>query len=94
MDDNLKKCLNSRIALEKFVEAFCKGKTIEVKKGFYTNLDNAINAGMTEKIKRDAIAGHYSFVSKVIHGDIESNLRNTQFAVNGVINILDSLQYA
>ncbi len=94
MDDNLKKTLTSRIALEKFVETFCKGKTIDVKKGFYTNLDNAINAGMTEKIKRDAIAGHYSFVSKVIHGDIESNLRNTQFAVNGLINILDSLNYA
>ncbi|MCW4019168.1 MAG: hypothetical protein NWF00_10920 [Candidatus Bathyarchaeota archaeon] len=94
IDDNLKKCLNSRTALEKFVEAYCKGKTIDVKKGFYTNLDNAINAGMTEKTKRDAIAAHYSFVSKVIHGDIESNLRNTQFAVNGIINILDSLQFA
>lgn len=90
IDDNAKKCLNSRTALEKVIEAFCKEKGIEVKKGFYTNLDNAINAGLTEKSKRNAIAGHYTYVSKLIHGELETNVRNTQFAVNGVINILQS----
>ena len=90
IDDNAKKCLNSRTALEKVIEASCKEKGIEVKKGFYTNLDNAINAGLTEKSKRNAIAGHYTYVSKLIHGELETNARNTQFAVNGVINILQS----
>lgn len=88
--DNVKKCLNARTALEKVVEAFCGKKGIEVKKGFYTNLDNAINAGLTEKSKRNAIAGHYSFVSKLIHSDLEANVRNTQYSVNGIINILQS----
>lgn len=90
IEDNLKKCLNARTALERVVEAFCKENGIDVKKGFYTNLDNAINAGLTEKSQRNAIAGHYSFVSKIIHGELEADTRNTQFGVNGVINILQS----
>lgn len=90
IDDNVKKCLNARTALEKVVEAFCKEKSIEIKKGFYTNLDNAISAGLAEKKKRNAIAGQYSFVSKLIHGELEANPRNTQFAVNGILNVLQS----
>lgn len=90
IEDNLKKCLNARTVLEKVIEAFCREKGVEVKKGFYTNLDNAINAGLTEKSKRNAISGHYSFVSKVIHGELEANVRNTQYSVNGIITILQS----
>jgi hypothetical protein len=90
--DNIKKCLNARIALEHFVEAFCKGKQIDVKNGFYTNLDNAIKAGLTDKKKRDSIAGLYAFASKIVHGQMESNTRNTQYTVNGIINILDTLE--
>lgn len=91
LEDNVKKCLNARTALEKTIEYYCKNKSIDVKQGFYTNLDNAINAGLTEKTKRNAIAGHYSFMSKLIHGGLETNPRNTQFAVTGALNILHSL---
>jgi hypothetical protein len=91
LEDNAKKCLNARTALEKTIEYYCKSKSVDVKQGFYTNLDNAINAGLTEKSKRNAIAGHYSFMSKLIHGELETNPRNTQFAVTGALNILHSL---
>lgn len=88
IEENIKKCLNIRSALEKVVEAYCKEKGIEIKKGFYTNLDNAINAGLDEKKKRNAITGLYSFVSKIIHNELDANSRNTQFAVNGILNVL------
>jgi tetrahydromethanopterin S-methyltransferase subunit B len=91
LEDNVKKCLNARTALEKTIEYYCKSKSVDVKQGFYTNLDNAIKAGLTEKTKRNAIAGHYSFMSKLIHGELETNPRNTQFAVTGALNILHSL---
>lgn len=91
LEDNVKKCLNARTALEKRIQYYCESKGIEVKQGFYTNLDNAIGAGLTDKTKRNAIAGHYSFMSKIIHGELEANLRNTQFAVTGALNILQSL---
>jgi len=90
IDDNVKKCLNSRTALEKRIQYYLETKRIEITQGFYTNLDNAINAGLTDKSKRNAIGAHYSFVSKIIHGELEANMRNTQFAVNGVLNILNS----
>ena len=91
LEDSVKKCLNARTALEKRIQYYCESKGIEVKQGFYTNLDNAIEAGLTEKSKRNAIAGHYSFMSKMIHGELEANSRNTQFAVTGALNILHSL---
>lgn len=93
IDDNLKKCANARSALEKVVEAFCKKKGIEIKKGFYTNLDNAIKADLDKKQKRNAIGGHYSFVSRIIHKELEDNARNTQFAVNGLLNIIHSFPF-
>jgi hypothetical protein len=89
--DNVKKVRNARTAVEHLVEAYCKGKQIEVKNGFYVNFDNAINAGLTDKKQRDSIAGLYSFASKIVHGQLESNTKNTQYAVNGFINVLDSL---
>jgi len=88
IEENIKKCTNIRSALEKVVEAYCKEKEIEIKKGFYTNLDNAIKAGLDEKKKRNAITGNYSFVSKIIHNELDANSRNTQFAVNGILNVL------
>lgn len=91
LEDNVKRCLNARTALEKRIQYYCESKDIEVKQGFYTNLDNAIAAGLTDKSKRNAIAGHYSFISKIIHGELEANLGNAQFAVTGALNILQSL---
>lgn len=90
-DDLEKKCLRARTALEGFVAKYCEENGIDVKKGFYTNLDNAIQKGLTEKQRRESIGGHYSFVSKIIHNEIEATPKNTKFAVNGVINIIGSL---
>ena len=89
-EDNRKKALLARTALEKVVEQFCKNKSIKPT-GFFNNLDKAIKAGLTDKTKREAIAQLYSFTSKIIHKDIEANSRNTQFAVVGVLNSIDSL---
>ena len=90
-DDNYKKCSNARTALEKMIQSFLEHKSIEVKRGFHTNLDNAIKAGLADKGRRVAIAGHYSFVSRIIHHEMDANIKNTRFAVDGVLNILRDL---
>jgi len=89
-DANTDKCLSARYALENYIETYCKNNNIEIH-GFFQNLDNAIKNGLTEKDQRKSIAAHYSFISKIIHKEIEANSKNTLFAVNGVLNILDSL---
>ena len=89
-EDNRKKCLKARTALEQIVASYCE-KHGFTPKGFYYNLDQAIEKGLTEKKQRKTIAAHYSFVSKIVHKEIEDSSRNTQFAVNGMFNIISSL---
>lgn len=90
-EDSITKCLKARTALEKVVSKYCESQGESPTRGFYTNLDLAINKGMTDKTQRKAIAGHYSFTSKIIHKEIEANARNTNFAITGVFNIISSL---
>jgi|GEM_PF-6624609 len=89
--DAQKKCLKARTALEKLLTEYIKSKGGEWKRSFSANLNTAIDLGLTEKDKRKAIASHYTFVSKIIHGDIQANQKNTQFAVEGILNIIGSL---
>ena len=89
-EDNRKKCLKARTALEQVIASYCEKHGV-TPKGFYYNLDEAIEKGLTEKKQRKSIAAHYSFVSKIVHKEIEDSSRNTQFAVNGVFNIISSL---
>ena len=89
-EDNRKKCLKARTALEQIVASYCEKQSV-TPKGFYYNLDQAIEKGLTEKKQRKTIAAHYSFVSKIVHKEIEDSSRNTQFAVNGIFNIISSL---
>lgn len=90
-EKNIEKCLNVRTALEKYIKHYLNEKSLEIKKGFYSNLDNAIKEGLTEKQKRKTIASHYSYISKIIHKEIEDNNKNTQFAIIGILNILHNL---
>lgn len=89
-EDNIKKCLKARTALEKLIENYCERQGDKPTR-FYTNLDLAIKKGMTDKTKRNAIAGHYSFTSKIIHKETEANTRNTNFAITGIFNIINGL---
>ena len=89
-EDNLKRCLRARTALEQLVVQYCETHTIKPTT-FFFNLDSAISKGLTDKGQEKAISGHYSFVSKIVHKDIEANPRNTLYAVNGVYNIVGSL---
>jgi len=90
-ENGITKCLKARTALENVVSNFVKSKGESPTRGFYTNLDLAINKGMADKKQRNAIAGHYSFTSKIIHKDIEANTRNVNFAITGIFNIVSSL---
>jgi hypothetical protein len=89
-DDNLKRCLRARVALEQIVLSYCEKHSIKPT-NFFFNLDSAIKIGLTDKAQEKAISGHYSFVSKIIHKDIEANPKNTLYAVNGVYNIIGSI---
>jgi hypothetical protein len=89
-DDNLKKCLKARTALEQIVVNFCEKNAIKPTK-FHFNLASAVEKGMTEKAQQKSIAAHYSFVSKIIHKEIDADSKNTQYAIYGVINIIGSL---
>lgn len=91
VEDSITKCLKARTALEKVVSKYCESQGERPARGFYTNLERAINKGITDKTQRKAIAGHYSFISKIIHKEIEANARNTNFAITGVFNIISSL---
>jgi len=91
VESNVEKCTIVRNALEKVVKKFLEKKGKEAKGRFYVPLDNAIKEGLAERGQRNAIAGHYTFISKIIHGEIEPSAKNTQFAVDGAINILQSL---
>jgi hypothetical protein len=90
-EDNMKKSLKARTALEQLVVDYCGKNGIEPTKGFHYNLAMAIGKGMTEKAQHKPISAHYSFVSKIIHKDIDADAKNTQFAIAGVINIIGSL---
>jgi len=90
-NDVIKKCLKARTALENIVKKYCETKHIKIQKGFYNNLDNAIKNGLTEEKKRKAIAGHYTFISKIIHGEIKPDIKDIQYAINGVMNIIGSI---
>jgi hypothetical protein len=89
-EDNLKKCVNARTALEQIVLGFCEKNGIKPS-SFYFNLDNAVSKGMTEKAQQKSIAALYSFISKVVHKDIDADSKNTQYAIYGVYNIIGSL---
>ena len=89
-EDNCQKCLRARTALEQLVLDFCQKKGIKPTK-FYFNLDSAIKNGMTEKAQQKPIAAHYSFVSKIVHKEIDADSKNTQYAIYGVVNIIGSL---
>jgi len=89
-EDNRQKCVKARTALEQLVVDFCEKHSIKPTR-FYFNLDSAIQKGMTEKGQQKSIAAHYSFVSKIVHKEIDADPKNTQYAIYGVINIIDSL---
>jgi hypothetical protein len=76
--------------LEQIVVSYCEKNGIKPTK-FYFNLDSAIKKGMTEKAQQKSIAAHYSFVSKIVHKEIEADSKNTQYAIYGVVNIIGSL---
>lgn len=89
-EDNLKKCLKARTALEQIVKDFCEKNDIKPTK-FHYNLASAVKKGMTEKAQQKSISAHYSFVSKIIHKEIDADPKNTQYAIFGVISIIGSL---
>lgn len=91
VESPVEKCTIVRNGLEKVVKEFLKRKTGEAKGQFYVPLDKAIEEGLAERGKRNAIAGHYTFISKMIHGEIEKNAENIRFAIDGAFNILHSL---
>lgn len=88
---NEDKCLSARNALEKYIKMNLGEKGIPITQGFYTNLDKAIEAELIEKEKRETIAKHYSYTSKLIHKEIENNDSNTRFAIYGILEILHNL---
>jgi len=89
-EDNRLKCLKARTALEQIVLDYCEKQGVTPTSFFY-NLLSAIEKGMTKKEQRKSIAAHYSFVSKIVHKEIEANPKNTQYAVYGIFNIIGSL---
>ena len=89
-EDNLKKCLKARTALEQIVVDFCEKNGIKPT-NFHFNLDSAVKKAMTEKAQQKSISAHYSFVSKIIHKVIDADSKNTQYAIYGVVNIIGSL---
>lgn len=89
-EDNRLKCLKARTALEQIVENYCEKHGI-THTTFYYNLLHAIEKGMTKKEQQKSIAAHYSFVSKIVHKEIDANSRNTQYAIYGIFNIISSL---
>jgi len=88
--DNRLKCLKARTALEQIIVSFCDKHGI-TPTSFYYNLIHAIEKGMTKKEQEKSIAAHYSFVSKIVHKEIEPTPRNSQYALNGIFNIIGSL---
>lgn len=85
------KCKNARNALEFLINDFCAKNGITLAKLFHHNLDLAIKKGLTEKAQQKPISAHYSFVSKIVHKDIEASPKNTYYAIQGIYNIIDSL---
>ena len=88
--DNRLKCLKARTALEQVIVSYCEKHGV-TPTSFYYNLLHAIEKGMTKKEQQKTIAAHYSFVSKIVHKDIEATHKNTQYALHGVLNIIGSL---
>lgn len=85
------KCKNARTALEMLVVDFCEKNGIKLAPLFHHNLALAIEKGMTEKTQQKSISTLYSFISKIVHKEIEANQRNTLYAINGIYNIIGSL---
>lgn len=75
------KCKNARNALEFLINDFCEKNDITLAKLFHHNLDLAIKKGLTEKAQQKPISAHYSFVSKIVHKEIEASPKNTYYAI-------------
>lgn len=90
-EDNIKKCLSIRTALEQLVVNFCEKNGITPARQFHHNLDLAIAKGMTAKDMQKTISAQYTFISKIIHKEINSDNKNTKYAIYGILRIIDSL---
>jgi len=89
-EDNRLKCLKARTALEQIVLDYCNKNGITPTK-FHYNLASAIQKGMTDKTQHKPISATYSYVSRIVHKDIDADTRNTQYALTGVMNVIESL---
>jgi hypothetical protein len=58
---------------------------------FYHNLDLAIAKGMTGKNMQKTISAQYTYISKIIHKEINADNKNTKYAIYGIFRIIDNL---
>lgn len=90
-EDNIKKCLKMRTALEQLIVNYCQKNGITPARAFHHNLQLAIEKGMAGKEMQKTISSVYSFASKIIHKEMPADNKNTQYAIYSIFLIMGNL---
>jgi len=90
-ESNIEKCTLARSNLEQYTIIILKLKKVDIKKGFFSNLDLAIENQLIKKEKREIIASNYSYLSKIIHKEIIDSNKNTLYGISMTLQILTDL---
>lgn len=90
-DNKANRLLNIRSALEKVLVSLLEKKGKTVKPSFFANLHECIKHGLIEKLHRKSIGASYSFISKLIHRDLEESEENVQYSISQILLIIEQI---
>lgn len=89
--DNITKMTKVRTSLEQTLIAVLESHEIKATKNFFHNLDALVQNSLIKKPLQKSFSKHYSFVSQIIHEEIEASKENTSYGLNIILEIIMKL---
>jgi len=86
--DNITKVTKVRSAFEQTLIAILESHAIKTTKSFFHNLNALTQNSLIEKALQKSFSKHYSFVSKIIHAEIEASNENVMYGLNIILQII------
>lgn len=85
------KCGYARTALEQVLVFLLENNRLKSQGRFFKNLNLCIKNNLISKTDKKIVGAGYSYISKIIHSELEDSVGNVQYAIKNIYQVIEKL---